>query len=231
MSAKGVTSSNAVDLRVSPAESAELLIASITDYAIYLVDPGGRVATWSPGAERMKGYAASEIVGRHFSVFYTVEDRRSGLPERELLATAQGPHDTEGWRVRKDGARFWANVSIAPVRDRAGTFLGYAKVTRDLTEVRGGAERLASQRVQEAMKIRDDVIRDARRELDLAARTIRTHLRSLAATLGFVEDETTAAMMAKVTTLEWSLDHVTRSMEKVVALADKASRLFCGPSK
>ena len=186
MSAGRVTSPNAVSIGVSAAESAELLIGSITDHAIYVLDPGGHVAMWNPGAERIKGYAASEILGRHFSLFYTAEDREAGLPEQELLAAVDGRYETEGWRVRKDGTRFLAGVVITPVRDAAGVFLGYAKVSRDLTERRRVEEqRLAMQRAQEeSRKIRDEFIADAKRELDLATTTIRMHLKSLAAALG-----------------------------------------------
>ena len=232
MSAERVTPPNQVSIGVSTAESAALLIASITDYAIYVLDPGGHVVTWNPGAERIKGYTASEIGGRHFSLFYTDEDRDAGLPEQELLAAADGRYETEGWRVRKDGTRFWASVVITPVRNREGTFLGYAKVTRDLTERRRvEEERLAVQHAQAAMKIRDDFIADAKRELDLAATTIRMHLKSLARALGPLDDTAAAAIKAKVTTLEWSLDRVTRSMDKIVAIADEASRRLSGAAK
>jgi PAS domain S-box-containing protein len=116
-------------------ERYRLLIDAITDYAIYMLDPSGRVASWNPGAQRFKGYTASEILGEHFSRFYTNEDRMTRLPERALeTAMNDGRFEHEGWRQRKDGSRFWAHVIIDPIWDRNGHLLGFAKVTRDLTE-------------------------------------------------------------------------------------------------
>lgn len=112
----------------------QLLIASVIDYAIYMLDPSGHVNSWNPGAQRFKGYREHEILGQHFSVFYTEEDRLSGLPERALrTAREHGKFEAEGWRVRKDGTQFWANVVIDPIRDEAGNFVGFAKITRDMS--------------------------------------------------------------------------------------------------
>src|ERR1700694_5983508 len=112
-----------------------LLIEAVTDYAIYMLDPTGIVTSWNPGAQRFKGYVASEIIGQHFSRFYSEEDRKSGLPERALeTARREGKYESEGWRVRKDGTRFWAYVVIDPIRAPSGEVVGYAKITRDLTE-------------------------------------------------------------------------------------------------
>jgi PAS domain S-box-containing protein len=112
-----------------------LLIDSITDYAIYMLDADGYVTSWNPGARRFKGYESSEIIGQHFSRFYTHVDRRRGLPELALkTAREEGRFEGEGWRVRKDGARFWVNVVIDPIVDPNGELIGFAKVTRDLTE-------------------------------------------------------------------------------------------------
>jgi len=112
-----------------------LLVQSVTDYAIYMLDPNGNVTNWNLGAQRIKGYAPEEIVGQHFSRFYTEEDRARGEPQRALdRALAEGRYEREGWRVRKDGTRFWANVVVDPIRDADGTLLGFAKVTRDITE-------------------------------------------------------------------------------------------------
>jgi PAS domain S-box-containing protein len=116
-------------------EQFRLLVQSVTDYAIYMLDPGGRVTNWNPGAQRIKGYAPDEIIGRHFSTFYTDEDRAAGLPALGLeTAAREGRWEHEGWRVRKDGARFWAHVVIDAVRDDRGQPIGFAKVTRDVTE-------------------------------------------------------------------------------------------------
>ena len=124
-----------------------LLVDAITDYAIYMLDPSGLVTSWNPGARRFKGYEAAEIVGRHFSVFYTPEERMAGVPETALRTAAEtGLFEREGWRVRKDGSRFWAHVVIDPIRDPAGGLLGYAKITRDLTERRAAEEAVAERR-------------------------------------------------------------------------------------
>ncbi len=123
-----------------------LLVASVIDYAIFMLDVDGHVATWNLGAERIKGYAENEIVGRHFSTFYPDDDVVSGKPARELeIAAKDGRFEDEGWRIRKDGSRFWANVIITALRDETGDLVGFAKVTRDLTERRRAEEeRLAA---------------------------------------------------------------------------------------
>ncbi|HEX3106337.1 MAG TPA: response regulator [Terriglobales bacterium] len=124
-------------------EQFRLLVVGVRDYAVFMLDPAGRVASWNQGAERIKGYQANEILGRHFSCFYGPEDIASGKPERELqTAIAEGRYEEEGWRVRKDGSRFWANVVIAAMRDGAGELRGFSKVTRDITEQKRAQELL-----------------------------------------------------------------------------------------
>ncbi len=116
-------------------EEFRLLVQGVTDYAIYLLDPQGRVSNWNVGAQRIKGYSPQEIIGQHFSRFYTPEDRANGLPERALETAARvGRFESEGWRVRKDGTRFWANVVVDTIRDSMGNLIGFAKITRDVTE-------------------------------------------------------------------------------------------------
>jgi PAS domain S-box-containing protein len=113
----------------------QYLIAGISDYAIYMLDTAGMVSSWNAGAQRFKGYTPPEILGKHFSSFYTAEDQAAGLPARALaIALAEGKYESEGWRVRKDGSRFWANVVIDPIYNEEGTLLGFAKITRDITE-------------------------------------------------------------------------------------------------
>src|SRR5471032_1279740 len=120
---------------VSEDKRFEMLVTSIRDYAIYMLNPDGVINSWNAGAERFKGYAAHEIIGQHFSVFYTEEDRRSGKPARALqTAREQGKFEDEGWRVRRDGTRFWASVVVDPIRDPSGMLIGFAKITRDITE-------------------------------------------------------------------------------------------------
>ena len=127
------------------AQQFRLLVQAVTDYAIYMLDPQGRVSTWNAGAERAKGYSAAEIIGEHFSRFYTQEDRASGLPEKALQeAATHGRFENEGWRVRKDGSTFWASVIVDRIQDEAGNLIGFAKVTRDITERRQAQEALAS---------------------------------------------------------------------------------------
>jgi PAS domain S-box-containing protein len=121
----------------------QLLVAGVTDYAIYMLNTDGYVNSWNAGAERFKGYRASEIIGQHFSVFYTPEDRAAGVPARALQTVLQtGKFEAEGWRVRKDGTQFWASVVIDPVRDLSGTLIGFAKITRDITERKASQEAL-----------------------------------------------------------------------------------------
>ncbi|WP_066421708.1 PAS domain-containing sensor histidine kinase [Bordetella ansorpii] len=119
----------------------QLLVEAVKDYAIYLLDADGYVSSWNTGAERFKGYTANEIIGRHFSVFYTPEDRAAGVPWQALeIAAREGRFESEGWRLRKDGSRFWTHVVIDPIRDEANQLIGYAKVTRDVTEKRRAEE-------------------------------------------------------------------------------------------
>ncbi len=126
-----------------------LLVQGVTDYAIFMLSPEGYVTNWNPGARRIKGFTAEEIIGSHFSRFYTEEDRAAGLPQRGLATSArEGRFEAEGWRVRRDGSRFFAHVVIDAIRDEAGTLLGFAKVTRDITERRKAAEQLEQTRAQ-----------------------------------------------------------------------------------
>lgn len=124
-----------------------LLIQGVRDYAIYMLDPEGRITNWNAGAEAIKGYTEAEIVGEHFSRFYTEEDKAAGLPQ-EALATVlrEGRYEREAWRVRKDGTHFWASVVIDPIYDQAGNFVGFAKITRDITEKKKAQDELEETR-------------------------------------------------------------------------------------
>jgi PAS domain S-box-containing protein len=139
------------ELRVSE-ERFRMLVQSVTDYAIYMLDPEGRVSSWNAGAERFKGYRADEIIGQHFSRFYTDEEKEADVP-RVALETAkrEGRFEAEGWRVRKDGSRFWASVIIDPIRNDDGSLIGFAKVTRDLSEKRAIEEQLRQSQKMEAI--------------------------------------------------------------------------------
>jgi PAS domain S-box-containing protein len=139
------------ELRASE-EHFRLLVQSVTDYAIYMLDKQGRVSSWNAGAERFKGYAASEIIGEHFSRFYSEEDREAGIPRTALYkAEHEGRFEAEGWRIRKDGSRFWASVIIDPVRNDEGELIGFAKVTRDLSDKRAIEEQLRQSQKMEAV--------------------------------------------------------------------------------
>ena len=130
-------------------EPFKLLVQSILDYAIYLLDPNGFVTSWNAGAERIKGFQTDEIVGQHFSRFYTEDDRKAGKPD-EVLETArrEGKFEGEGWRVRKDGSRFWASVVVDAIKDESAEVIGFAKITRDMTEKREAQLRLEELREQ-----------------------------------------------------------------------------------
>jgi PAS domain S-box-containing protein len=179
---------------ITTTELYRLLVESVKDYAIFALDPNGYIVSWNPGAERFKGYTASEIIGKHFSVFYPPEDLAVRKPWIELeIATAVGRLEDEGWRVRKDGTQFWANVVITALRGSDGELVGFAKVTRDLTQRRAAelqavedARRIASEEVlRRAAEMRStelselleyshrqaEEIEQRRREADVANRT------------------------------------------------------------
>jgi len=155
-------------------EKLRLMIASVHDYALYMLDPAGQVASWNPGAERIKGYRAEEILGQPFSRFFTPEARAEGKPARELeIAAREGRFEEEGWRVRKDGSRFWANIVITPIRDGSHGLVGYVKITRDLTERRKTEEeQLKLVQAREAVRLRDEF-------LSIASHELRTPLTAL----------------------------------------------------
>jgi PAS domain S-box-containing protein len=160
-------------------ERFRLLVEGATDYAIFQLDPQGHVASWNPGAERIKGYRAEEIIGQHFSRFYPQEAIDRGWPAHELkVAKAEGRFEDEGWRVRKDGTQFWANVVITALHDDAGGFLGFSKITRDLTE-RKNSEENARRVVEEAA---------ARRVAEENARLIQEQRERLHVTLASIGD-------------------------------------------
>src|SRR5215208_4609879 len=138
-------------------ERFRLLVEGVKDYAIFMLDPEGKVASWNEGAHRIKGYSQQEILGRRFSVFYEEEDLKRSKPERELeIAQEKGTYEEEGWRVRKDGSRFWASVLITALRDGDIDLRGFAKVTRDITERRQAEEEI--ERLNEALEELNDLV-------------------------------------------------------------------------
>ncbi len=147
-------------------EALGLLVSSVQEYAIFILDPGGYIATWNRGAERIKGYTAAEAIGRHFSIFYPPEDVASGKPAWELVtAERDGRFEDEGWRIRKDGSRFWANVVITALRDSQGILHGFGKVTRDLTDRREAEETARLLAAEQAARAAADKMQVYQRDL------------------------------------------------------------------
>src|SRR5437763_303636 len=170
-----------------------LLVETVRDYAIFLLDRDGNVVSWNAGAERIKGYAADEIIGKHFSVFYPATDARRGKPDYELrIAADEGRYEEEGWRVRKDGSLFWASVVITALRDEKKKLVGYAKVTRDLTERRRAED-------QQLALLKSE--RDARVELEVTLARLRSVLSITETALGSLDlDEVLHALLEKIKT-------------------------------
>ena len=140
-------------------ERFRLMIQAVKDYAIFMIDPQGRVANWNEGAHRIKGYEAEEIIGKHFSIFYPEDALARGWPEHELqVAASEGSFEDEGWRIRKDGSRFWANVVITALHDDDRELIGFTKVTRDLSERRRHEEAL--RRSEERLRLMTDSVKD-----------------------------------------------------------------------
>jgi formate hydrogenlyase transcriptional activator len=167
------------------------ILESVSDYAIYLLDKDGCIATWNPGAERIKGYEASEVLGSHFSRFFIHEDVERGKPAELLrLAGARGRVEQEGWRVRKDGSRFWADVVLSAIRDASGEIIGYAKVTRDFTD-RKRAEEAVMLQLSSALLANMDV----RKLLEAISASLREVVPHDAATLGLHEPATRSLMV------------------------------------
>jgi len=144
-----MVSADCLDHPVMPAHRYEQLVQSVVDYAIYMLNPSGHVVSWNAGAQRIKGYRADEVIGQHFSLFFTPQDCADGRPERLLRqALEQGVAQDEGWRVRKDGTQFWALAALDVIRDDQGQIIGLAKVTRDITDRRESAMQLDAVRAQ-----------------------------------------------------------------------------------
>jgi PAS domain S-box-containing protein len=195
-------------------ERFRVLVESIRDYAVFMLDRDGRVETWNTGAALIKGYQRTEIVGKPIELFYTQEDRENGRPARLLAqAAAEGRVEDEGWRVRKDGTRFWADVVITALRNEAGTLVGFAKVTRDLTQREQDERdrrRLEGERIraQEALRIRDEFLSVASHELKTPLTALQLELYGMRAPIEKGGDE-----------------RLGRKLERAARSADRLSRL------
>ena len=190
-------------------EQFRLLVESVQDYAIFMLDPTGHITTWNAGAQRIKGYRAEEIIGEHFSRFYPEEDVRAGKTELELeVAQRDGRFEEEGWRIRKDGSKCWANVVITALRNPSGVLVGFAKVTRDLTDRRRLEEaRLGRGKAEEALRLRDEFLSIASHELRTPLTALQLQLQSIGR-IGTTEEE------------------VVRRIERATRSADRLSDLI-----
>jgi PAS domain S-box-containing protein len=203
-------------------ERFQLLLEAVSDYAIFMLDPDGVITTWNAGAQRIKGYAAREIIGQHFSVFRLEEDIRDGKPEQELaIAARDGRIEEEGWRLRKDGSKFWANVVLSAIYDRSGVLIGFAKITRDLTDrQRLDDERVKRAGAEEAVRTRDEF-------LSIASHELRTPLTAIQIELHALQDAANKAdpRLAK------RLARAARNADRLAALVESlmdVSRLASG---
>jgi PAS domain S-box-containing protein len=202
-------------------EPFRLLVESVKDYAIFMLDPTGHVATWNAGAERIKGYAAHEIIGHHFSVFYEPEVVATGKCDFELeVAARDGRFEDEGFRLRKDGSRFWANVVITALRNRDGALVGFAKVTRDLTERKEAEEKLrllTAEAAALAEKARTQEFQE--RFLAILGHDLRNPLASIDMGAGLLRQRTSdSAMIRVLDRMNTSSRRMSRMIEQILDL-------------
>ena len=198
-----------------PADVFRLVVEGVTDYAIFMLDARGYVASWNAGAERIKGYSAREVIGTHFSRFYPEEDAARGKPARALAQAAKdGRFEDEGWRVRKDGTRFWASVVITAIRDEDGALRGFAKVTRDVTErKRAEDERERLLRAQEAVRARDEFLAIASHELKTPITALQLQVQSLLRRAEGPEAEPQQAFAERLEAVLRQANRLTRLIE------------------
>ena len=202
-------------------EGFRLLVESVKDYAIFRLDTGGHVETWNLGAERIKGYKADEIIGKHFSIFYPPEDVAAGKTDRELeIVTREGRFEEEGWRVRKDGSRMWASVTITALRNPQGDLVGFAKVTRDLTERRQAEENrraLAEEKAALAEKAKIQQFQE--RFLAILGHDLRNPLASINIGAGVLRQRSTDPVALRVVNrIHESSQRMSRMIEQILDL-------------
>ena len=193
----------------------QLLVQSVADSAILIIDPTGHIPSWNEGARRIKGYAAEEVLGRHFALFYTPEDARDGKPGRGLrAAVTEGRWEDEGWRVRKGGTRFWAGVVLTALRDPTGRLVGVAKVTRDLTERRlAEEERVQRLAAEEAVRVRDAF-------LTIATHELRTPVTGLWGTVQMLQREQARGRL-DTARLARHVERLGRTTRRLVTMMDE----------
>ena len=209
-----------------------LLVEAVEDYAIFLLAPDGRILTWNLGAQRIKGYTADEIIGQHFSRFYTPEEQEAGRPATLLgWAAEYGRYEDEGWRVRKDGTRFWADVILTALRDETGTPYAFAKITRDMTERRAAEERERVLLVErEARSAAEDALRARDRFLSIASHELKTPAASLSLTVESLQRASATGRLDHGR-LTAGLGRLATATDRLSALVDElldVSRLSAG---
>ena len=220
------------DLPVTSGEVEErfrLLVESVKDYAIFILDPDGRVSTWNPGAERIKGYTEAEIVGKHFSIFYPPEVAATGKCDEELVIAAQeGRFEEEGWRLRKDGSKLWANVTITALREPSGRLIGFAKVTQDLTTRKAAEENLRSLAAQSAALAEKSRIQEFQeRFLAILGHDLRNPLAAIDMGAGILRQSISEPASVRILDrMQSSSSRMTRMIEQILDLT--RSRLAGG---
>jgi PAS domain S-box-containing protein len=230
-----MASATATSATASPSPSREaeerfrLLVESVKDYAIFILDPDGRVSTWNPGAERIKGYAATEIVGKHFSIFYPPEVAATGKCDEELvIAAREGRFEEEGWRLRQDGSQFWANVTITALRDPDRTLVGFAKVTQDLTTRKQAEENLRALAAERAALAEQERVQEFQeRFLAILGHDLRNPLASIDMGAGILRQSLTEPANIRILDrMQSSSRRMTRMIEQILDLT--RSRLAGG---
>lgn len=201
--------------RTDQSELYTLLVESVKDYAIFALDPGGHVLSWNQGAERLKGYTADEVIGQHFSIFYPNEDIQRGKPAYELInAVREGRFEDEGWRLKKDGSRFWANVVITPLFDTSRELLGFAKITRDLTARHANEQQALQLAVESAAHAASE---EKNRELEILARQFAAQTEELQA-----QNEKAQALVEELERTNEELNSIVVEAEETREIAREA---------
>lgn len=215
---RDISEAHAQELALRESEQRfRLLVSGVTDYAIYMLDLDGRINSWNAGAERFKGYQAAEILGHHFSTFYTAEDRAAGRPARALrIAREEGRFEDSGWRLRKDGRQFWAHVIIDMIRDDHGEPIGFAKITRDVSE-----RRAADLRLRELMNSH----RELEQFIHIASHDLREPLRKILVFSDLLLDEAGLALGEAQRGYVQSMQAATRRMQALLASLLDLSRI------